>query len=508
MIQAKIFPAEEWLYPDSAGGRESVDLCCPSNSFACWQMMLRVEGTVRISVSGLEGLQVFRLLPVTVNLNSSFIEELDTEHTSLEDLPQYYTKKAPFEVYDALLPLEDMSVLADGDTALYFKWPSGQQAGDFRGEIRLKTDRETCLVPCHVKVFSASVPEKGRFNMINWIEMNPNKYGCTAFSQKYWEKLTEILKLARMGRQNFCNVSAAYFQCSYDGSYHFDFTRVEKLLSICFSLGFEKIEGPSLKQIYENLVMPVEKAAFGAPECLPPLRQFLTQWYAFLKKNHYEAITFQHIYDEPREKNVAFYRELGGLVHQYMPGIPTMDAVLSLHTEEAADILIPTTRFYQLNREVFEQYRKNGKTLWLYTCCWPSAPYLNRFLDMPLLDVRLIHWLNFLLDCDGYLHWGFCFNPDAQDPWKEPSIPFKIFDDSLEQFLPPGDTNIIYPYQGKPLGSVRLEMQRAGVEDFELLSQISDREKALQIVRKCISEDFTGNRQAFREAYLELLCTF
>ena len=70
------------------------------------------------------------------------------------------------------------------------------------------------------------------------------------------------------------------------------------------------------------------------------------------------------------------------------------------------------------------------------------------------------------------------------------------------------DTNIIYPYQGKPLGSVRLEMQRAGVEDFELLSQISDREKALQIVRKCISEDFTGNRQAFREAYLELLCTF
>ena len=127
---------------------------------------------------------------------------------------------------------------------------------------------------------------------------------------------------------------------------------------------------------------------------------------------------------------------------------------------------------------------------------------------MPLLDVRLIPWLNFLLDCDGYLHWGFCFNPDAQDPWKEPSILFKIFDDSLEQFLPPGDTNIIYPYQGKPLGSVRLEMQRAGVEDFELLSQISDREKALQIVRKCISEDFTGNRQAFREAYLELLCTF
>ena len=505
MIKATVFPAEEWLFPDSSGGEDSIAVSCPSNSFACWQMVIHAKGTVRISADNLDGLQIYRLLPVTVNRNSAFIEELDTEHTLLEDLPRYYIKKAPFEVYDAMLPLKDMSVLADGDTALYFKWPSGQKAGNHLGEIRLTMANEHCLIPYQIQVFSAAVPEKGRFNMINWIEMNPKKYGCTAFSQEYWEKLTEILKLARMARQNFCNVSANYFQCSFDGRYRFDFSRVEKFLSICFSLGFDKIEGPSLKQIYEGLMMPFEEKEFGTPECIPPIEQFLEQWYQFLKQNHYEGITYQHIYDEPREKNVAFYRKLGESVHRHMPEIPTLDAVLSLHTEDAADILIPTTRFYQLHKDVFEQYRKNGKKLWLYTCCWPSAPYLNRFLDMPLLDVRLIHWLNFLTDCDGYLHWGFCFHPDVQDQWKEPSIPFKIFDDSLEQYLPPGDTNIIYPYQGKPLGSVRLEMQRAGVEDFELLSQISDRERALQIVRKCINKDFTGNRPLFREAYLELL---
>ena len=125
---------------------------------------------------------------------------------------------------------------------------------------------------------------------------------------------------------------------------------------------------------------------------------------------------------------------------------------------------------------------------------------------MPLLSVRYIHWLCFKLNVSAYLHWGFCFQADVQDSYTEPSIPFKIFDDSLEQYLPPGDTNIAYPYNGEPIGSVRLEMQRAGIEDFELLSSLS-RSRAEELTGKCITDDFTADfsPELFDEVYNELL---
>ena len=190
-----------------------------------------------------------------------------------------------------------------------------------------------------------------------------------------------------------------------------------------------------------------------------------------------------------------------------MPGVKLMDTTLTLQIGESPDILVPTTRYYQLHRDFFERLRTEGRELWNYTCCWPSAPYLNRFLDMPLLDVRLVHWLNYYTKCNGYLHWGFCFFADGIDPFQTPSIPFKIFDDSLEQYLPAGDTNIIYEYKGEPIGSVRLEMQRAGVEDYELLCMIKEKAKAVELVSQCISEDFTGIKDVtvFEKVYETLL---
>jgi hypothetical protein len=70
--------------------------------------------------------------------------------------------------------------------------------------------------------------------------------------------------------------------------------------------------------------------------------------------------------------------------------------------------------------------------------------------------VRVLHWINFVYDLKGYLHWGLNFW--GENPFGPPS-----------DRIPPGDTHVIYPGAAGPLNSLRWEIQRESLEDFEYL---------------------------------------
>lgn len=130
---------------------------------------------------------------------------------------------------------------------------------------------------------------------------------------------------------------------------------------------------------------------------------------------------------------------------------------------------------------------------------------MNRFLDTPLLSVRFIQWLCYRENVNGYLHWGFCCGVKGNDVYKNPSVKFSCLGVDSEQYLPAGDTNIIYPYNGGFIGSMRLEALRAGVEDFDLFSQLG--KKAYDIIDSCVTENMTGiyDLNNFEAAYRRLL---
>ena len=499
-----IFSDKEWLFDDSKSDKKNINLVCAGNSFACFQMIIEAD-EAEISVNGDIDFEIFKLVPTCVNRNSVFLETLDYKRTPLEELPKYHTRKAPFNVYDAMIPLNGNKVSNESRLYLYFKGKTSD-AGTKCGNISIKLNGETLEIPYSVKVLDVKVPDERTFNMINWVSFNCNKYGCERFDEKFWQVVRKTIALTEISRQNYVNVTLTFITRNSDGI--FDFSNLKKYIDICFSHKYTKIEGPALSGVYtkffadENPDIP-----FYDDRCIEKVIPFLKAWYNFLKENNWLDITVQHVFDEPRDKNKKFYDNLAKTVREYMPGIKLLDAILTLNVEEGPDILIPTTRFYQLHRDHFEKMRRDGKQLWSYTCCWPSAPYLNRFLDMPLLSVRLIHWLNFYTDCPGYLHWALCFFKDGVDQFKTPSITLQIFDDTPTSYMPPGDSNITYEYEGEPVGSVRLEMQRAGVEDFELLCMIKDKTQALSLTSQCIYEDFTGIKDisAFEKIYETLL---
>ena len=99
----------------------------------------------------------------------------------------------------------------------------------------------------------------------------------------------------------------------------------------------------------------------------------------------------------------------------------------------------------------------------------PQGNYANRFIRIPLLKTRILHWLNYYFDTWGYLHWGlnYWIGGKDSDPWK----------DAYGGFIA-GDMWIIWPGNHKLYPSIRLCAMRDGIHDFDLLRMIEERSKA------------------------------
>ncbi|MHA0857124.1 DUF4091 domain-containing protein [Paenibacillus sp. CMAA1364] len=108
-----------------------------------------------------------------------------------------------------------------------------------------------------------------------------------------------------------------------------------------------------------------------------------------------------------------------------------------------------------------------------YVCCVPEIP--NTFIKSHLLESRLIPWLAFHMNIDGFLRWNYTVWPN--DPLNKIANHFPIF--------PAGDTNFVYPGRnGQPLLSLRYKLLQKGIRDYEIfnsyIEQGGDRDKVLE----------------------------
>ena len=143
------------------------------------------------------------------------------------------------------------------------------------------------------------------------------------------------------------------------------------------------------------------------------------------------------------------------------------------------------------------------QTRWIYSAVGPQGDAINRFIRIPLIKTRLMHWLNYRYKAVGYLHWGLNYWVGAPngDPWK----------DAAGSYIG-GDMFIIWPGYRTAYPSIRLAAMRDGIRDFELLKMLgeSDPAKAMELCRSKASDYLTHNtnvdefRQT-RKTILELL---
>lgn len=92
---------------------------------------------------------------------------------------------------------------------------------------------------------------------------------------------------------------------------------------------------------------------------------------------------------------------------------------------------------------------------------YPRGNFANRYVTLPLIKTRLLHWINYKYDSPGYLHWGFNAWGANGDPFGDVSAPANDW--------PGGDSHIVYPGYRKLYPSIRLAAMRDGIRDYDLL---------------------------------------
>jgi len=517
-MRAELRDSLEFLFPDSLVSRRprlKARLDVPRGGTVSVHVLLnqmRRGRTVRLLARGAGGTRVraewFRLLDVPVEINTGprgFVETKGQRN-------RYVIRRAPFRVYDAMMPVERLFKAAAATEALrvHLPVPASARAGVRRYSLEISSAGRSIRLELNVNVRRPVVPPAGGNSLLS-VERMASRHGLEMWSQPHWRMIRRYADMMIHARQNAFWCPLRYVFAVRRGRPILDRERLRRYVRTFTAAGlhyiigghFAKRTGDQWDASTFDLLLTGNRATSpaGNADLACIARQLMDE----IGRNGWQDRWIQHVADEPIEANAADYRILTGMVHKYMPRIPVMDATLDASLVGSVDIWCPQGQRYQARRAQFEAVRALGDKVWFYTCCFPGGPWLNRLLDMELLRPALLGWYAALYDLDGFLHWGLNQYPSDEHPYSRSITRAR----SPAQHLPAGDTHIVYPGDGGPWSSLRLEAQREGLEDYELLKRLraTNEAAALRIIRKAVRgfASYTKDVKAFRAARRQLL---
>ena len=409
--------------------------------------------------------------------------------------------------------------------------PADAAPGLYRGAFVLRAGmRALGRREFSVRVFAATVPDRRSLKITNWVNLGDKTsrqfYGFPQFSIEWWTLVENVATILADHRQNVIYTPLRdLIQARAEGDrlvYGFaNFDRWVETFQRAGVIG--TIEGSHIVDragSYDApLVVHTLQLNDGKVEetLLPPddprvetfLTGFLSALHSHLELKSWKPIYLQHILDEPHGSEPPYYARFGELVRRALPGVSTMDAMdaatMSEELKKNCDIWVPQLGQFDGQMELIGSRVRSGREVWFYTCLFPTQRYLNRMIDYPLLKVRLLHWLNFRYGLAGYLHWGGNY-------WTpEPANDTQPVIDANTELLPAGDAFIVYPDRERKsvFSSIRLEAMREGIEDYELLQLLRERNpgEAERLSRAAIGSftEYVRDPAAFRRIQRSLL---
>ncbi len=435
-------------------------------------------------------------------------------------------RPAPAMYPDPLLPIEKIDVSAGDNQAIWISVPIATDVppGDYIATSTLTARRlgveTSATVPLTVRVYPATI-NTTRLNVTLWHQMwtHDNWPMPKRYSDGFFAVLNGYVKSMVAHRQNWGwieTLDAIQFSRDKEGMLQADFTHFDKWMDTLLDGGLQMVEGQHFAfrtkgwrsdfgvTVYQpdGEKWTSKKLSPDSPEA----REFYAAWFPQLQ-NHLEEKGWldkyvQHVGDEPLDANVDSYTTAAALLKQYAPKLRIMEACQSQKMVGTVDIWIPQLDHFHKGYDFFKERKAAGDQVWFYTCMYPAGEYANRFLELPLIKTRLLHWINYRYGADGYLHWGYNFW--TPHPWEDAA-------DYRQAQLPGGDANIVYPDPDGPgvIDSIRYEAMRDGIEDHELLSQLGEKdpEAAMGLAQRHILnfDKYDTDIQLFRETRQELL---
>jgi len=273
-----------------------------------------------------------------------------------------------------------------------------------------------------------------------------------------------------------------------------------------------------------SLVKKISDEPFS-PAFNKKVKVYLAAVDSYFRKNGWiDRLVFNSPIDEPNtKKDYEETRKWATLVHEAAPGVHFL----------ATESPVPdnpdwgTLRGYvndfcvhgnslndpKVKQALLEEQAKGGEATW-YISCDQAYPQPNYFIDAPALDPVMVPWITARYHMNGILYWATNFWNQTPDPWLDPVTYISGFDCSGGYVLN-GEGSLIYPgdhtktYTGQPnvdgpVSSIRFELLREGIEDYEyiwMLKDLGDKDFAETQVHNMVIDVSTFSRN-LEELYL------
>lgn len=274
--------------------------------------------------------------------------------------------------------------------------------------------------------------------------------------------------------------------------YRFNFKKLKRWIQLARKNGIQYFEISHLftqwgaefcPKIVANVAGKEEKI-FGwhtsatSAEYVEFLNAFLPRLTAFLRREKVADDCYFHISDEPNEACLENYSRASAQLRPHLAGFKIIDAASHPEFFTGGHVKLPVPSTYDLDNFM----KLDLPERWTYYCGGPELPFSNRMHTMPAAANRMMGFLLYWYNLDGFLHWGYNFwntlvSRRIADPLSlEPDYGYTN-----------GDACLVYPGIDGPMSSTREEVFFDGLQDLRalnLLESLCSREKVLDLIRK------------------------
>lgn len=442
-----------------------------------------LEG-LAVSVGPLRQAQGTGVIPEQ-NVHWNFVAGIFIEKNSPNRQKEDLLRPAPAWFPDYLSEDRTCSMRKGNRKAVYLTIEIPREAlpGEYRATVAARTGSASTTLPLALQVYPLTLPKERHVLVAEWFstsEFTKHHYLAPSDEERFYRLLRVYAENMAEHRQNVFRVGLESVECRRvaDGKLEFDYSRFDKLAQMFWDTGrmdlletgfiaeFGKGGWSSSEIVLANF--PVKEAdgkrsSLSGEEFLP---QFLPAFVSHLRARGWLAKTVFHICDEPSNHNVMAWRDASEFVHRHAPELRRIDAIETPHCLGALEVWVPKLDHLATWQDAYEAAQRQGNELWFYTVgIFQGGSLLNKTVDVPLIEARLMHWLNYRYNLRGYLHWGF--NAWTDDPIHAPGEHR-------------GDGWHVYPKKDGLLNSVRWEQMRNGLQDYECLWLLENKISAIR----------------------------
>jgi len=441
------------------------------------------------------------------NINYSIIKAVPVEENTgvdsrteqfLGQINHNVIRRAPFEVFEVIQPLTINKIITTSNFSLLrisVKSNEFKSPGSYKLNVILNDGFKTEQLKFKIKVHDASIPrlEESKFFYTNWFNLSKMEemHNLLRWNKEWFTMLDKYAKLMAEGRQN-CIIIPHELISVKSNKISLDEEKMISFINVFKKYGFKYFESPHLLNRGANddwgnpeLKTKLRKRGYYSEEGKKEIDTIIRKIKSFTKKYNLENQWLQHIADEPTDVNAQCYKDVSKQIKSIYPEITIMEATNAKESLSGSiDLWCPLINDFQENQDFFNERELKGEKILIYTCLVPGGKWLNRTLDMERIRQVYFGWAGSKYNTFGYLHWGL--NQYKANPFKQSVVKHPSPQASSNNFLPAGDTHVIYPGTDGPLSSLRFEAHRKGIEDYELLEKLKTKniDKHSRLIKK------------------------